>query len=84
MYIKLKLQSITFMYYVLVITRTRYDVYLVEVEPVPDDADEEGESKHSLELDKPGDRRPPLSANDDHNDHHNQGHLGKGGRGLVC
>lgn len=41
--------------------------YLVQVKPVPDDADEEAEGKQSLELGEPGHFRPQLSADCCHN-----------------
>lgn len=49
--------------------------YLVQVEPVPDDADEEADGEQSAELDEPGDRRPQLSADDNHYDHDTRTHL---------
>ena len=49
--------------------------YLVQVEPVPHDADEEADCKHPFELNKPGDHGPQLSADDRRDDKDTERHL---------
>lgn len=43
-------------------------IYLVEEEAKPHQTDDKADGEDSLELDKPGDCRPQLAADDDHYD----------------
>ncbi len=49
--------------------------YQIKMEPVPDQANKKADSKHSPELDQPGDHRPELSADYGYNNKNNQRNL---------
>lgn len=43
-------------------------MYLIKIEPIPDNTDEEADGKHPPELDKPRNGGPKLTADDHHYD----------------
>lgn len=51
------------------------ELHLVQIEPVPDNTDEEADSEQPPELNKPGHRGPQLSAYDGHHHQHTEAHL---------